>query len=171
MQGIFERVAGVPMGDLFDAWIRSPADVDAGATLQRVGLSVERAPRAEGAPCSLGVRIRSDGGHALAAAVTRESAAARAGIDPGDEIVGVGGLRVEGASVEATLRGRAPGDAVDVLVARDGKLLTRRVILDPPRPDRVKIVPKRDASDAARAACEAWLGRRPLAWSAGGTGT
>jgi predicted metalloprotease with PDZ domain len=164
MQAIFERVAGVPMGDLFDAWIRSTADVDVGATLAQVGLAVERAPRNDAAPCSLGLRIRSEGGRAVAAAVTRDSAAARAGIDPGDEIVGVGGLRVEGASVEPTLRSRAPGDAVDVLVSRDGRLLTKRAILDPPRADRVKIVAKRDAPSAARAAFEGWLGRLPVAW-------
>jgi predicted metalloprotease with PDZ domain len=164
MQAIFERVAGVPMGDLFDAWIRSPAALDVEATLARVGLAVERAQRSDAAPCSLGLRIRSEGGRPVAAAVTRDSAAARAGIDPGDEIVGVGGLRVEGASVEPTLRGRAPGDAVEVVVARDGRLLTKRAILDPPRLDRVKIVPKRDAPAAARAAFESWLGRQPVVW-------
>jgi predicted metalloprotease with PDZ domain len=166
MQAIFERVAGVPLGDLFDAWIRSPGELDVGAALAHVGLALERSTRPEAAKCSLGVRVRSEAGRAYVASVTRDSAAARAGIDPGDELLGVGGARVEAVGVEATLRGRAAGDVIDVVVARDGRLQTRRVTLDPPRPDRVKIVAKKDASDAERAAFQAWLGRPHPAWEA-----
>ena len=166
MQAIFERVAGVPMGDLFDAWIRAPGELDVGASLARVGLAVERTTRPDAAQCSLGVRVRSEGSRAVVASVTRDSAAARAGLDPGDELLGVGGARVEAAGVEVTLRGRAAGETVDVIVSRDGRILTRRATLDPPRPDRVKIVAKKDATPAERAAFEAWLGRPHPAWDA-----
>jgi predicted metalloprotease with PDZ domain len=131
-----------------------------------VGLSLERSPRSEGAPCSLGLRVKADGGRAFVASVTRDSAAARAGIDAGDEVLGVGGLRVEGANVEATLKERAPGDTLEVVVSRDGKLLSRRVTLDPPRGERVKLVARKDASAAARAAFESWLGETHPAWAA-----
>ncbi|HEY1691786.1 MAG TPA: PDZ domain-containing protein [Polyangiaceae bacterium] len=164
MQVIFERATGVSLGDCFDTWIRSAAEVDAKGTLEHVGLTIERSRRPEGAPSSLGVRVRADGGRAFVASVTRDSAAARAGIDPGDEVLGVGGARVEGANVEATLKERAPGDTVDVVVARDGKLLTRRVTLDPPRTERVKLVARKDASPETRAAFEGWLGRMHPAW-------
>ena len=124
MQAIFEHVAGVPLGDLFDAWIRSAAEVDPTAALARVGLTLERTSRPDAPAGSLGVRVRTEGTRGIVASVTRGSAAARAGIDAGDELLGVGGARVEGGNVEATLRGRAQGDAVDVLVARDGRILT-----------------------------------------------
>jgi hypothetical protein len=168
MQAIFEHVAGVPLGDLFDAWIRSAAELDPTAALARVGLTLERTSRAEAPACSLGVRVRTEGGRGIVASVTRESSAARAGIDAGDELLGVGGARVEGGNVEATLRGRAPGDAVDVLVARDGRILTRRATLDPARLDVVKLVANRDAPPASRAALRAWLGSPHPAWEASG---
>jgi predicted metalloprotease with PDZ domain len=95
--------------------------------------------------------------------VTRSSAAARAGIDPGDELLGIGGARVEGG-VEATLRGRAQGDLVDVLVSRDGRILTKRACLDAPRLDVVKLAANPEASPAARAAFQAWLGAPHPAW-------
>jgi predicted metalloprotease with PDZ domain len=164
MQAIFERVAGVPLDDLFDAWIRSAAEVDYAATLARVGLSIERSSRAESAQCSLGVRLRGDAGRALVASVMRESAAWRAGVDPGDEIVGVGGSRIEGTNLEAALRGRAAGDVVELVIARDGRLLTKQAMLDPQRHDRVKIVAQRDAPRAARDAFAAWLGLPHPAW-------
>ena len=126
MQAIFERVAGVPLGDLFDAWIRSAGgDRLRRASLARVGLVARADARAPRPPaCSLGVRVRTEAAGPSSRSVTRESAAAsRAGIDAGDELIGVGGARVEGANVEATLRGRAAGDTVEVLVSRDGRIL------------------------------------------------
>lgn len=165
MQPIFERVAEVPLGDLFEAWIRSPAPIDFGPTLARVGLVLDRSERADGPSCSIGLRLRSEGGRAVVASVTRDAAAARAGVDPGDEIVGVKGMRIEGVNVDAALRGLLPGDAVEIVVARDGRLATKRAILDPPKRDRAKIVPQRDASPAARSAFAAWLGGPHPAWS------
>jgi predicted metalloprotease with PDZ domain len=171
MQSIFEHVAGVPLDDLFDAWIRSPAEIDYATALARVGLAVERSPRAEGPACSLGVRLRSDGGRAIVAVVLRESAASRAGIDAGDEILGIGGVRLEGTAVEATLRGRTQGDVVEVVLARDGRLLVKHATLDPPRHDRVKLVAQRDAGPAARDAFAAWLGAPHPAWAKPGGST
>jgi predicted metalloprotease with PDZ domain len=101
--------------------------------------------------------------------VARESAAAKAGIYPGDELVGVGGARVDGTNLEAALRGRAAGESLEVLVARDGRLLTRTARLDPARLDRVKLTPQPDASPAARAAFVAWLGSSHPAWEKAAT--
>jgi predicted metalloprotease with PDZ domain len=167
MQEIFERVSGVQLDDLFDAWIRSRAEIDFGPSLARVGLALDRSVRADGPSCSLGVRLRNEGGRGIVASVTRDAAAWRAGVDSGDEIIGVRDARVDGTSLEAALRGLAPGDVVDIVVARDGRLVTRRATLDPPRHDRVKIVAQRDALPAARAAFTSWLGGPHPAWSAG----
>jgi predicted metalloprotease with PDZ domain len=169
MQGLFERLAGVSLDDLFGAWIRSSAEIDCAQTLAHVGLALERPARADGPSCSLGVRLRADGTRAVVSTVTRDASASRAGIDPGDEVVGVNGARIEGTNLEAALRGLSPGATVDVVVAREGRLVTRRATLDPPRPDRVKIVAQRGASAAARAAFAGWLGVPHPAWADGPT--
>jgi len=164
MQSVFERVAGLPLGDLFDSWIRSAKEIDYASTLAHVGLTIERSARSDGPATSLGLRVRSDGGRALVASVSRDAAAWRAGIDPGDELIAIGGTRIEGTTLDATLRTRAPGDEVDVTIARDGLLMTRRATLDAPRKDRVKVVVDRDASPTARHAFAAWLGEPHPAW-------
>jgi predicted metalloprotease with PDZ domain len=99
--------------------------------------------------------------------VSRDSGAARGGIDPGDEVLGIAGVRIEGVNVEAALRGRTPGQTVDVVIARDGHLAVKNVTLDPPRPDRVKLVLMRDATEGARRAFDSWL--VPHATGAGGS--
>jgi predicted metalloprotease with PDZ domain len=164
MQSIFERVAGSPMGDLFDAWIRSPLEIDCARTLARVGITVERSVRADGATASLGVRTRADGGRTVASSVVRNSGAWRAGVDPADEIIAIGGTRIEGTNLDAALRGRVAGNTVEVLLARDGRVLTKAVTLDPPRLDRVKLAAQPEASPAARAAFAAWLGQPHPSW-------
>jgi predicted metalloprotease with PDZ domain len=166
MQEIFERATGASLGDLFDAWIRGTAEINCEKTLAHVGLAVERSRRPDSPACSLGARIRADAGRAFVSSVVRDSAAARAGLAAGDEVVGLGGLRIEGANVDAALRGRAPGQTVEVVVSRDGHLVSKTVTLDPPRADRVKVVAQRQAPDAARRAFEAWLGQTHPAWSA-----
>ncbi len=160
-QPLFEEATGLALGDLFDAWIRRPGEVECGPTLAKVGLKLEREVRAaaESKPRpALGLRLRSDGGRAVVAAVVRGGAAMAAGVDPGDELVAVAGCRVEGPSLEGALSGKAPGDEVEVHVARDGRLLSLRLRLEEAGPDRLRIVRKSDASEAERLLGAAWLG-------------
>ena len=105
-----------------------------------------------------GVRVRAEGTRAFVASTVREGPTWRAGVDAGDELVSIGGARVEGTNLDAILRGRAPGESVDILVARDGRMQVRAVTLDAARAERLKIVAARDASVGARAAFTAWLG-------------
>jgi predicted metalloprotease with PDZ domain len=162
---VFERVAEVSLRDLFDAWVRAPGEIDYGATLGKAGLKIERSARTDGPTTSLGIRLRGEGGRAYVASVTRGAAAQRAGIDPGDELIAVGGRRCETQSIDSAMLGRKPGETVDVLLARDGRTLVRHVTLDEPRADRVKVVPIPDASPEQRELCTAWLGDAPAAWS------
>jgi predicted metalloprotease with PDZ domain len=166
MGEILAKVAGVPMDDLLDAWVRAPGEIDYAATLAKVGLAVERSSRPEAPEVSLGIRVRNEGGRAVVATAMRGGAGQRAGLDPGDEIVALGGARIEGTSVEAALAGKRAGDSVEALLARDGRTLSRTVTLDPARQDRVKLVAIPDASAAARAAFTAWLGEPHSAWGA-----
>jgi predicted metalloprotease with PDZ domain len=157
----------VPRGDLVEAWIHAPAELDYARTLAYVGCTLERSARGDAPACSIGVRLRSDGGRAVVSSVTRGGTAWRGGVDPGDEILAVDGVRVEGTNVDAALRGHSPGTAVDLLLARDGRVVTVPVVLDGQRHDRVKIVPKADATAAARSAFAAWLGQPHPIWGGG----
>ena len=161
LQGIFEQVCDVPLGDLFDAWVRQPGEVDCARVLATVGLEIERAARA-GTTASLGARVRGDGGRTLVSHIIRGSAAQRAGIDPGDEILAIAGKRTDTGSVDSALAGRTPGEVVEVLLARDGRTLTCAATLDEMRYDRVRLVPRTDATTLERERFALWLGDVPL---------
>ena len=93
------------------------------------------------------------------AAVLRGSAAQRAGIDAGDELLAIGERRVETASsMESALAPLRAGDRTTVLVVREGKTRALEVTLEAAPAGRAKIVPKKDATDAERALYRAWIG-------------
>ena len=87
-------------------------------------------PRREG---FLGVSLddRTDGGQgAVVTRVTEDSPAAEAGIEVGDVVIAVDDAATDGsAGVIAAIRDHAPGDAVEVVVVRDGDEETFRVVL------------------------------------------
>ena len=163
MQGIFERVAEVPLADLFGAWIRAPGEIDHAETLASVGLRLERGDPASAGRASLGVRARAEGGRVVIATVTRGSAAQKGGIDPGDELIALAGRRVEGG-LEAALLGLTPKEEVTAVVARDGRLVNLKLVLDELRSERTRFVARPEASPEERARLAAWLGDPHPAW-------
>jgi predicted metalloprotease with PDZ domain len=172
IQAIFEEATHVPLGDVFDAWIRSPGEIDYDTTLAQVGLRVDRElregkDRVEKKPrAALGLRVRPEGGKAIVAAVARGRAAQLAGIDPGDELIAIGGARVEAGSLDAALASHAPHEEIEVTVARDGSLVTLKARLEEARPEKIHIVTRSDASDSDRSRALAWLGDAHPSWSA-----
>ncbi|GAC1545708.1 MAG: PDZ domain-containing protein [Polyangiales bacterium] len=164
MAALFDRVAGVPMHDVLAAWTEGRGELPIDATLAKVGLKLvrERGHEKRQRP-SLGVRVRAVDGRCVVVSILRGRAAHKGGIDTGDELVAVGGKRVEGGKVDATLLGRAPGSTVDVVVARDGQLRTVSCTLDAPTVDRVRVVIADGASAAQRSLLEGWLHGTPTA--------
>jgi predicted metalloprotease with PDZ domain len=170
MLGVFEEGTGAKLADLFDAWIRSPGEIDYDATLARAGLRLARESGIEAAAggadgeetkpprASLGLRVRSDGVRAFVTSVVRGRAAQLAGIDPGDELVAIGGRRVEGGSVEGALTGRVPGEEIEVTAARDGRLVTVKLRTEEARSQKVRLVPRDGATAAEESLGRAWLG-------------
>ena len=157
MQRLFEEATGLQLGDLFDAFVRTARDIDFGASLAHAGLVVERAAKPD-STASFGMRTRGEGGRLYVGSVMRGCAAQRAGLDAGDEIIAIGGRRVDAANLDSVLFNRHQGDKVQVLVGRDGRVVTLEATLDGPRLDKVKIVPKKDATEAQLAFRKAWLG-------------
>jgi predicted metalloprotease with PDZ domain len=172
IQAIFEEATHLALGDLFDTWIRSPGEIDYDKTLAHVGMRVDRErrdpkDRADKKPrATLGVRARSEGGRAIVAVVARGRAGQLAGIDTGDEIIAIGGRRVETGSLDAALGAYEPLEEVDITIGRDGRIFTRKARLEEARPEKIRISALADAVGTQRALAQAWLSGVHPAWSA-----
>jgi predicted metalloprotease with PDZ domain len=152
-----QAVAGVPMRQQLAEWVHGRGELPLAAVLARFGVAVhEDTPtlasllglRLSEGPVS-GVQVRS---------VLRGSAAERAGIAAGDELLAAAGWRLRRLD---DLRGWCgAGQPFDLLLARDQKVLTLRV--QPPAKAAAaswRLSLADDPPPAALALREAWLAR------------
>ncbi|MBB1160398.1 M61 family metallopeptidase [Aquariibacter albus] len=147
-------VAGRSMDAELDAWVHGRGELPLPSLLGSVGLGwSEDAPT----PAQrLGARLSESGGQLKLASVLRGGAAAAAGLAPGDELLAVDGWRL-GKAEDLALYGAFHGPR-RLLAARDRRLLELQLDASGPVQSSVKLSPRTDAPDEARARREAWLG-------------
>ena len=142
--------------------IDGTAPIDPNETLGDLGIAFERRPPPRHVTSSMGVRARVRGGRLVVDAVLRGRAAMRAGIDAGDEILAVAGRRVDDG-LEQALTKLPANEPVEVLVVREGVVMTKHVTLDGPPPGDGRLCVRPDATPSQLALAEAWLGAGALA--------
>lgn len=150
------EATGVDVSLELARWVESADPIDPSDALSAVGLRLDRRP-VKGQTASLGVRTKARGSRVFVDGVVRGSAAMKAGLDVGDELLAVAGRRVED-TLDVAMGRLEPGAKVTVIVSREGIVETREVVLDPPLPGEARLVPKDDASPAERALFDGWLG-------------
>jgi predicted metalloprotease with PDZ domain len=137
----------------FAAHVRGTDEVDVEGAFDRVGLRLVAGPDRPGA--ALGVELAG-----LAVKAVREDGPSRGQLSPGDELLAIDGERLDPGELAARLRDLAPGRAVDVLLSRDGRVLTRRVRLAAAQPGDL-MIERQYATQSERSALLAgWLSVR-----------
>jgi predicted metalloprotease with PDZ domain len=129
---------------------------DLEAAIDAVGLRI--AASEDGAPPELGVTTSEDDQGVRLTSVLRDRPAWRAGLTGGDRLIAIDGTRVARGQLRHALLGREPGTEVEVAVLRGPRLLTRTVVLGPPRPTR-RFVRVDGPTEAQRTAFRRWTGR------------
>ena len=119
-----DEAAGCDLADYVDELVSGPFDPDFGVALDLFGLKLQASDRPSP---YIGVQLRA--GEVYLAAVIESSPAWKAGLAPGDEVLAVGGLRVQPQSFKAVFEARADiGVELDVLLSRRGEIQTRSVV-------------------------------------------
>jgi predicted metalloprotease with PDZ domain len=155
LERVFAAATGVDVSDLIDSMVRSTQPFAYDEHLAKVGLTL-RAKGGRGG--ALGVRTRNEGSRVVLSSVLRDSAAERAGLSPGDEIIAIDGRRVEDSTLRRRLEARKPGESVELIYARRDFVRTTKVVLAEPSPDSYEIVVAQGAPEAAKKLGAAWLG-------------
>jgi predicted metalloprotease with PDZ domain len=161
IQAAAEETAGRPLDGFFDRHVRGTDELDYAPALAHFGLRFRdpRAGQGNGAPSiQLGFETREEQGRLVVKAVRRDGPAREGGLNAGDEILAVGGYRVTPETFTERLLQYAPGDRLDILVARREAIRIVPVTAAgyPGAPWRLEIDP--EASEEAAAARAAWLG-------------
>jgi predicted metalloprotease with PDZ domain len=125
-EAIASELCGDDLSGLFDSWLRSTDELDFDRFLAAAGLRlVERpAPASDAAALeAIGMRLRPGTGNAVVAYVLAGTPAYVAGLNAGDEILAIGGVRTDAARLAshlAAIRAQAP---VMLTIARRDELL------------------------------------------------
>lgn len=159
LRATVEAIAETDLADFWRDYIDGTVELPLAEALAPYGLRIV----AEGQLDTpyLGLITKMERGQHLIQAVPFDSPAHRAGLDPGDELLALDGLRVTADDLGVRLRDYAPGATVTLTVFRQDRLQTHTVLLGPPTAGRWAVVPVDAPTEAQKQACMAWLGAFP----------
>lgn len=167
------EVAGEPLDDFFDRYLRSTAEMEYDRYLAAAGLELTAgtntsrsdarpaaAEPASGSPeaaIELGVRLKEEGRRTIVTHVIADTPAHRGGINAGDEVVALDGTRVNAQSLAARLAERQSGEEAILTLFRRDEVLTLRVVLAPPSAPRRRLTRVANATAEQEAVYRSWL--------------
>jgi predicted metalloprotease with PDZ domain len=149
-----QQVAGRSLAEELHAWVHGTEDVDLQPLLARLGVAWKTEPLSFAAALGLrlsegpvtGVQVRS---------VLRGSAAERAGVSAGDELLAVDRWRVR--RLEDAQQWLTVGAPFELLLVRNQRVLTCHVEPPAQAATNVALTVDEQASESARALRKAWL--------------
>lgn len=167
-----EAVAGAPLGEFFERFVRGTEDPPLRELLAWVGVDfrlrpAESAEDRGGRPASgperaerpaLGVRTEAAEGGARLTHVYDGGAAQAAGLSAGDLLVALDGLRVSHGTLDRAVSRHAVGSRVQVHAFRRDELVERSVTLTQAPLDTCVLTLREDVDEATRERRGAWLG-------------
>lgn len=153
-----ERLAaagGNALAEQLDGWVYDTQPLPVEEALQTIGWVLDREDTSK-APVQVSLDASLRGNPPVVSTPRLDGAAWRAGINAGDELLALDGVRI-GGNLDALLRRYTPGDEVEFTLFRDGLLKTLPVILNPVRGD-FEVDVDDDAGEAIQRLRAGWLG-------------
>lgn len=146
---------GEALADRLDGWVYGTNPLPVAEALEVIGWALDREDTSE-APVQVSVGAALRGNPPVVRYARLDSAAWRAGVNAGDELLALDGIRI-GSGLDSLLRRYTPGDEVELALFRDGELKTLSLTLDPVLADH-EINVDDVANERARRLRRDWLG-------------
>jgi predicted metalloprotease with PDZ domain len=160
LQQVIESIAGIDLTQFFARYLHGIEDLPFDDYLQPFGLRLKPdSGGAEGVP-HLGIMVKTETGREVVKFVELGSPAQKAGMDAGDELLALNGIRVSAEQLGDRLKDFNPGETVEIAFFHQDELLHRPVTLAEPRPVQYQIVPVERSSRKQEQNFLEWLGVR-----------
>lgn len=150
-----ESVAREDLGDFFARYIDGTDELPFEEYLEPFGLKIKA--KGEAMPFA-GLNVQSENGKAIVKFVEIGSPAGQAGIDAGDELLAIDGLRTSAEQLAERLKDYQPGDTISMTVFHQDELVASSVTLGEPRPSSYRIVPVKQPTPGQEKIFLGWLG-------------
>jgi predicted metalloprotease with PDZ domain len=155
LQEVIESIAEVDLTDFFDRYINGTEELPFNQYLEPFGLQVIAEKEEEP---YFGLRLNTENGREIVKFVEFGSPAQLAGIDAGDELLAIAGIRVTGHQLSDRLKDYQPNDTIQVTVFHQDELRTCSVTLAAPRPSKYQVVPVNNPDARQKENFAGWLG-------------
>ncbi|WP_017317501.1 M61 family metallopeptidase [Mastigocladopsis repens] len=155
LQEVIELVAGLDLTDFCQRYIDGTEDLPFNEYLEPFGLQLVAEKEEEP---YFGVKVNSEHGREIIKFVEAGSPAQFAGIDPGDELLAIDGLRLSANALGDRLKDYQPKDTIQVTIFHLDELRTLPVTLGSPRTSQYQIKSVEKPSPAQKENFAGWLG-------------
>ncbi len=137
LKQVIESVAGIDLTDFFQKYIHGKEDLPFNEYLQPFGLELVADATMEP---FLGIKVVSNNSKESIKFVEYDSPAQIAGIDAGDELLAIDGIKVTAKDLSERLHNYQPQETIQVTVFHQDELRTYNVTLAKPRANQYHIV-------------------------------
>ncbi len=155
LQEVIESVAGIDLTDFFERYIDGTDDLPLNQYLEPFGLQLVAEQQEEP---YLGVRINTENGREIIKFVETGSPAQAGGIDAGDELLAIDGIKVTAGGLSDRLKDYQPNDTITVTVFHQDELRTYSITLASPCPTRYQVMPVENPDSKQQQNFAGWLG-------------
>ncbi|GMR23576.1 MAG: PDZ domain-containing protein [Acidobacteriota bacterium] len=168
-RALASEIAGKDLSAWFEKALETTEELDYRAALEWYGLQFkdpdakkkDEDDENEDAPTPgwLGAETRISAGRLIVSRIKRGTPAYEHGVNVGDEILAIDDYRVEAGDLPDRLKQYAPGDRVELLIARRDRLHRLLIELAEEPKDQWQLEITKDATARQRKHLEAWLSR------------
>ncbi|MBD2091138.1 M61 family metallopeptidase [Microcoleus sp. FACHB-1515] len=156
LQQTIEQVADTDLSEFFDRYLHTTTELPFDEYLQPFGLKLQAAE--ENLPPFTGMTVKTENGREIVKFVESNSPAQKAGIDAGDELLAIDGLRVTADQISDRLRDYEVGDAIEITYFHQDELRTGSIELAEGRSSRYQLVPVANPTAEQQQNLQGWLG-------------
>lgn len=157
LPALIAEATGLDLSSQLRQWVDGTVDLPLARLLEKAGVSLTLR-RADHAGAALGLRVSESGARLRITTVYTDSPAQRAGLSAGDELVAVGGLRADVATLKAAIARRRRGAQLELHAFRRDELMRVEIEIGEAATSEAKLVLAPSARSSAVKLRTAWLG-------------
>ncbi len=157
LQAAIAEIAGENLDSFFSLCLDSTEELPFEQYLEPFGLSIKTVTEPEAIPY-MGIKVQTESDREIIKFVEADSPAMDAGIDAGDELLAIDGIRIASQSLNQRLKDYQINDIIQVTVFHQDELKTLPVTLAKPQPSRYELVIKDNLSAIQQQNLSGWLG-------------
>lgn len=151
-----EFIAGKSLDDFFRKYVRGREEINYNEIFNGIGLQLDTVPLSVEQPF-LGADTTQQGERLMISTIATGTPAFEQGLNTGDQILAVDGIRANQGFLQAAIADKKPGDKIRLTVFRFDEMRTFEITLGGKTPVLYRLTPVKNPSDEQKRLYQDWL--------------